>query len=303
MRLFQWLYSQPYLLLLLTPVFWGGNAVAGKLAVGHISPFLLTTMRWGAAVAIVIVFALPHLRRDLPAIRHRLAFLAMLGATGFTLFNVLLYSSLIYTTAINVAIIQASMPLVVFLLNFLLFGQRATSLQLAGFGLTLVGVGIIASGGSLEVLTSLAFNFGDVLILIAAFAYGIYSVLLRQKPEMHWLSFITILGASACLASLPFSAYEIATGALIWPDLLGWGVVFFTAFFPSILSQVFWMRGLELIGSNRGGIFMNLVPVFGALLAIAILGERFHLYHAIALVLVVGGVWLSQRRRRTAIAQ
>jgi len=303
MRLFQWLYSQPYLLLLLCPVFWGGNAVAGKLAVGHVSPFLLTSMRWAGAVAIVIAFALPHLKRDLPAIRHRLAFLAMLGATGFTLFNVLLYSSLAYTTAINVAIIQASMPLVVFLLNFLLFGQRATSLQMAGFALTLVGVVIIASGGSLEILTSLAFNFGDVLILIATFAYGVYSVLLRQKPDMHWLSFITILGTSAFAASLPFSAYEVATGTAIWPDLLGWGIVFFTAVFPSILSQVFWMRGLELVGSNNGGIFMNLIPVFGAMLAIAILGERFHLYHAIALVLVIGGVWLSQRRRRNAPIQ
>ncbi|WP_075997219.1 DMT family transporter [Salaquimonas pukyongi] len=302
MRPFQWLYGQPYILLLLTALFWGGNAVAGKLAVGHVSPFLLTALRWAAAMAIVYLFALPHLKRDLPAIRRNIWFLALLGAIGFTVFNNLMYSSLIYTTAINVAIIQAAMPLIVFLLNFLLFGLRTTGLQLAGFALTLVGVATIASSGSLEVLARLAFNLGDLLMFVAIMTYGAYSVLLKQKPQMHWLSFISVLGTSALLASLPFVAHEALTGTLVWPDLQGWGVVLYTAIFPSILSQVFWMRGLELIGSNRGGVFINLVPVFGSALAITILGERFHLYHAIALVLVIGGVWLSQRRRKTAAA-
>ena len=303
MRLFQWLYSQPYLLLLVTALCWGGNAVAGKLAVGHVSPFLLTSLRWAAAMALVVPFALPHLKRDLPAIRRNIWFLALLGATGFTVFNNLMYSSLVYTTAINVAIIQAAMPLIVFILNFLLFNLRITGLQMSGYALTLVGVVIIAARGSLEVLAELAFNFGDVLMLIAIITYGAYSVLLKQKPSMHWLSFITVLGTSAFVTSLFFSAYEISAGHVIWPDLQGWGVVLYTAIFPSILSQVFWMRGLELIGSNRGGVFINLVPLFGAILAVVILGERFHLYHAIALALVVGGVWLSQRHRKAAVAQ
>ena len=303
MRLFQWLYSQPYLLLLVTALCWGGNAVAGKLAVGHVSPFLLTSLRWAAAMALVVPFALPHLKRDLPAIRRNIWFLALLGATGFTVFNNLMYSSLVYTTAINVAIIQAAMPLIVFILNFLLFNLRITGLQMSGYALTLVGVVIIAARGSLEVLAELAFNFGDVLMLIAIITYGAYSVLLKQKPSMHWLSFITVLGTSAFVTSLFFSAYEISAGHVTWPDLQGWGVVLYTAIFPSILSQVFWMRGLELIGSNRGGVFINLVPLFGAILAVVILGERFHLYHAIALALVVGGVWLSQRHRKAAVAQ
>jgi len=298
MSAYRWLFNQPYVLLILTALFWGGNAVAGKLAVGHISPFMLTCLRWVVAMAIIYPFAIPHLRREWPVIRKNLVFLAALGAVGFTIFNNLMYTSLTFTSALNVAIIQASMPLSVFAFNFLLFGLRATALQMAGFALTLVGVLVIASRGDLSVLQSLDFNFGDLLMLIAILIYGIYSVFLKDKPDIHWLSFITVLGTSAMFVSFAFAGYEIASQTVIWPDMRGWMLVVFTAVFPSILSQVFWMRGLEIIGSNRGGVFINIVPIFGSALAILILGEQFRYYHAIALVLIIGGVWLSQRVMR-----
>lgn len=299
MSAYKWLFNQPYVLLVLTALFWGGNAVAGKLAVGHISPFLLTTLRWIVAMAVIYPFALPHLRREWPVIREKLLFLAILGCVGFTVFNNLMYTALTHTSALNVAIIQASMPLSVFIFNFLLFGLRATFLQLAGFSLTLVGVLIIAARGDLTVLTGLNFNIGDLLMLIAISIYGIYSVYLKNKPDIHWLSFIAVLGTSAMFISMVFSAWEISSGSVRWPDMQGWMVVLYTAIFPSILSQVFWMRGLEIIGANRGGVFINIVPIFGSALAILILGENFRWYHAAALVLVIGGVWLSQRVART----
>ncbi len=295
MSVFRWLFSQPYVLLILTALFWGGNAIAGKIAVGHISPFLLTTMRWFVAMAIVYPFAIKHLKKDWPNIKPRLPFLITLGVIGFCTFNNLMYSSLVYTSAINVAIVQASMPLFVFVLNFILFQMLATRLQVIGFLLTLIGVIIVAAGGDIETLISLSFNFGDVLMLIAIMLYGFYSVLLKNKPDIHWLSFITVLGTGALFASLFFAYWEHHTMSIIWPDTTGLMVVLYTAIFPSILSQVFWMRGLEIIGSNRGGIFINIVPIVGSILAILLLGEKFHLYHALALVMVIGGVWLSQR--------
>ena len=298
MPIFRWLFNQPYMLLIFTAIFWGGNAIAGKLAVGHISPFTLTFIRWLVAMAIVYPFAMPHLKRDWPQIRKQIFFLMFLGATGFTLFNNLMYSALVHTSAINVAIVQASMPLTVFLLNYLLYKLRATALQMTGFTLTLIGVLIVAAQGKPEILLTLDINFGDLLMLVAIVTYGIYSVLLKNKADMHWLSFITVLGTSALLASGLFMAWEMKAGTQIWPDTQGWLVVIYTAVFPSILSQVFWMRGLELVGSNKGGVFINLVPLFGSLLAVVILGERFHLYHAVAMVLVVGGVWLSQQQAR-----
>lgn len=296
MSAFRWLFSQPYILLVLTAIFWGGNAIAGKLAVGHISPFMLTCIRWLVAMAIVYPFAIPHLKRDWPKIKNQFWFLVLLGSIGFTLFNNLMYSALVYTSAINVAIVQASMPLTVFVLNFILFKLRATKLQLVGFTLTLIGVLTVASRGNLGALLELEVNFGDLLMLTAIMAYGIYSVFLKNKPDIHWLSFITVLGTSALFTSSLFASYEVASGSVIWPDTRGWMVVIYTAVFPSILSQVFWMRGLELIGSNRGGIFINIVPVVGSILAILILNEQFHIYHAIALVLVIGGVWLAQKK-------
>ncbi|MEM9277994.1 MAG: DMT family transporter [Pseudomonadota bacterium] len=289
------LLTHPYLLLTITALVWGGNAVAGKLAVDHISPFLLTLLRWTVACAVLIPFALPHLKRDWQTIMKNLPFLMALGATGFAVFNNLMYLALNHTSAINVAIEQASMPLIVFALNYILFRTNITAFQVIGFIITLVGVAITVTRGNLFSLGEQSLNFGDVLMLCAIMVYGIYSVFLRNKPDIHLLSFLSVLGIAAFLATIPFAVYEYAAGKWIWPDAQGWGVVIYAALFPSVVSQLFWVMGLEKIGSNRGGLFINLVPIFGALLAILILGEQFETYHALGLVLVLGGIALAQK--------
>ena len=297
MALLRWIWAQPYILLSLTPMFWGGNVIAGKLAVGHLSPFLFTSFRWVIAVSIIMPFAWPHLKRDWPILRQHLPFLFFLGAMGFGVFNNMMYLSLNYTSALNNSIIQASLPLTVFALNFVLYKIKATTLQILGFGLTVIGVLLTSSQGSLEILKQLKFNFGDVLILIAIFIYGYYSVLLKKKPDVHWLSLIAVLACSAMIISVVFTAYEYQSNTIIWPDKLGWAVIVYSGIFPSLVAQTFWIRGVELIGSNRAGIFINIVPIFAATLAILLLGEKFHFYHAIALVLVIGGVWIAQAKR------
>jgi drug/metabolite transporter (DMT)-like permease len=298
MHMFRGLFAKPYLILSITALFWAGNAVAGKFAVGHVSPFMLTTLRWLLALAFLLPFAMAPLRRDWPIIRRNLPYLAFCGAVGFTLFNNLLYLALNYTTAINAAIVQASMPLVVFALNFAIFHIRSTALQIVGFVLTLLGVALTATHGNLFNLAQTQINIGDLFMLIATFAYGVYSVALARRPQMHWMSFIAVPALVALLTSIPFTLWEASAGRLLLPDAQGWSVAFYTAIFPAILSQIFWVRGLEIIGSNRGGVFINLVPIFAAGLAVVLLGEQFHLYHAIALVLVIAGVWMSQHRKR-----
>ena len=285
-----------YLFLTITALSWGANAVAGKMAVGHISPMLLTSARWGLALMILLTFTLPQLRRDRETIRANLPLLMAYGMVGFAFFNILLYSALEFTTAINVAIEQAGMPMVIFLANFLLFRIRARPAQVAGFALTVAGVAITASGGSLARLLALELNRGDALMLLAVFCYGGYTVALRYKPQLHWQSMITVMAASAFLTSLPFSAFEIARDSAIWPDATGWTVAAFTAVFPSLVSQVMFIKGNELIGSNRAGIFINLVPIFGTILSVMILGEVLEVYHVVALGLVLGGIWLAERR-------
>lgn len=295
------LMTNPYLLLTVTALVWGGNAVAGKLGAGHVSPFLLTLFRWIIACAVILPFALPHLRKDYPLIKKHFWFLFVLGAVGFGLFNNLFYLALNYTTAINVAIEQASMPLIVFFLNYLLFRTKVTAFQLIGFVITLVGVGVTATRGSLLDFDFQSLNIGDALLIIAIMFYGTYSVFLQKKPEIHLLSFLFVLGLAALVISIPFTAAEILTDRLLWPDLQGWGVIVFAGIFPSLVSQLFWVMGLEQIGSNRGGVFINLVPIFGALLAILILGEKFQAYHAVGLVLVLGGIALAQKVKTKAV--
>ena len=192
-----WFVGQPYLLLTLTAMIWSCNAIAGKMAVGHISPALLTTMRWLIALIILLPFALPHLKRQLPELRPHLPFLFLLGGVGFALFNNIMYLALNYTSAINVGIVQGAMPLVVFLLNFALFRIKTNGMQMIGFSLTLIGVILTITRGDPLSLFTQSINFGDLIMLIAIFAYGGYSVGLRNKPQMHWLSFITILTFSA----------------------------------------------------------------------------------------------------------
>ena len=284
----------PYLLLVLTSLFWGGNAVAGKLAVGHVSPFTVTFGRWVVVVAILLPFAIPYIRRDWKQIRENWLYLFLLGSCGFTIFNNLMYLSLTYTTAINVAIEQAAMPLIVFALNYLLYRTAITWLQIAGYMLTLAGVIITATHGNWNIESIEALNRGDLIMISAIMVYGAYSVFLKNKPDIHVISLMTVLAISALIVATGFFIWEANTDRFIKPDLQGWGVIFYAAVFPSILGQIFWVKGLEAIGSNRGGLFINLVPIFGALLAILILGEQFRLYHAAGLAFVLTGIWIAQ---------
>lgn len=293
---FRWLTDNGIILLVLTTLFWGANAVAGKLAVGHVSPFILTAGRWFFATAILLVVARPYLRRDWPVIRRNAVFLFLLGGIGFTFFNGLLYTSLKYTTAINVTILQSGMPMVIFILNFLLFRMITHWAQALGYTITLAGVVVTAARGDWAQLADFTFNSGDLLMLFAVVVYASYSVALRKKPDMHWLSFLTALAIAAAIMSVPFAAYEIATDQAIWPTTpRGYALIAFTTIFPSILAQGFFIRGNELLGGNAAGLFLNLVPIFGAILSVLILRETFELYHAAALVLVIGGILIAQR--------
>ncbi len=291
--------GHPYVLLGLTALIWGANAVAGKLAVGHISPMMLTLLRWFFAALLLAPFALPHLRRDWPLIRPRLGYFALIGLLGFTVFNGLFYVALIHTTAIHAMIAQSSMPLVVFVGMFVLFRARTTALQVAGFALTFAGVLLTAAHGEPSNLLHLDINGGDALMGLAVLSFGAYTILLSRKPRVHWLSSIFLISATAFLTSLPLAAGEWWLGRAQAPDTQGWLVLLFTVLLPSIASQSLYIRGVEMIGANRANLFINLVPIFGTLLAVLILAEPLFPYHVVALVLVLGGIMLAERGKRT----
>ncbi|WP_373091714.1 DMT family transporter [Zhongshania sp.] len=296
------LFRNPFILLIVVALLWGGNAVAGKLAVGHVSPMLLTSLRWLFACVFIVPFAWQDAVREWSLIRQHWLSLFLYGALGFTTFNALFYWALNYTSAINVTIEQSAMPLIVFLGNFILFGLRPVKLQMLGFSLTLLGVLITVAHGDLSSLLSLDLNRGDALMLLATLLYGGYTVALRFRPPLHWRSMIMVLAFFAFISSLPFSAYEYMAGYTIMPDARGFGVVLYIAIFPSLIAQSLYMRGVDLIGGNRANLFINLVPVFGSALAVVILSEEFKAYHFLALCLVVGGILMAEQGVKKSLA-
>lgn len=291
--------THPYAVLVLTAFIWGSNVVAGKLAVGHVSPMVLTMLRWLLAGIALTPIAAPRLAQDWPLIRQHKRLYLFLGIAGFTGFNSLFYIALQFTTTINVAIVQAAMPLFVFAGTFLLFRAKVTSLQLAGFALTLVGVLVTTSHGRPADLLQLVLNRGDVIALVAVGIFGFYTVIVTRRPPVHWSTNLLALCLVAFLGSLPLLAAETWLGVTRWPDAQGWGVVLFSAVMPSIVSQALYIRGIEMIGANRANLFTNAAPIFAALLAVLILGEPFFPYHVVALGLVFAGIVLAERGKRS----
>ena len=290
--------AHPYLLLTLAPLFWGGNMVAAKLAIGAVTPFTLLTARFVGALLLVAPFAWPHLRRDWPALKRSAGWLFLYGALGFAAFNACLYAAATYTTAINSSIEQASIPVFVLLGNFLFFKVRGTPLQLLGLLLTIVGVMLVATHGDLEAIAGFRFNVGDLLVLLACLIYAGYALTLKYRPRVHWLSFLGATMLGAVLGAL-FFLVTLGGGLGSLRELgstapLGWAIIGYVAFFPSLLSQLFFAQGVTIIGPNRASLFNNLIPVFGTVLSVLVLGEALEPYHLVAAVVVVVGIVLAE---------
>ncbi len=289
------MHIKAYAYLIIATLCWGGNAVVGKLAVGHVSPMMLTMWRWIFACAIIFAISLPQLKRDWPVARKHLPLMIFLGAVGYTLFNVLLYNAVHYTTAINVAIEQAGIPFLIFLANFVFFRIRVSLAQILGFSLTLIGVALTVSHGDLTTLLSLTVNFGDALMVIAVIAYAAYTIVLRWRPPVDWRTLMAIPALVALICTFPLVLWEYSAGTMMWPDASGWTAALYTGLFASLVAQIFYIQGIGHIGANRAGLFINLVPVFGTLLSVLVIGEQLQLFHVLALVLALGGIAIAER--------
>lgn len=294
--LVQWAFANAYLLLTLMAVFWAGNQVLGRAVAGHIPPIALSFFRWALATLFVLPFAWNHVRRDWPVIRKNWKLLTFLGVIGGGAFNTLQYIGLNYTTALNSLILNSTAPVVIALSCFLVFGDRMTPGQVLGTFISLAGVLAVVSQGSVEALLGLTLNAGDLLILLAMSTTGIYTAYLRKRPDVHWLSFLFTLFLASALFNVPWYLIEAASGARPSVTLFTALAIGYVAIFPSILSYLFYARGVELIGGVRAGIFMHLIPLFGALLAIGLLGEPLLVVHVIGFALIVAGVALTSRK-------
>ena len=286
-----------YLLLTFTALCWGGNAVFGRMAVGQISPMALVSLRWLGVVILLAAFAHRYVRRDWAVLKNHLLFVSVMGALGLAVFNALFYVAAHTTTALNIGIIQGSIPVFVLVGVFLVYQIPVTKLQAVGVLLTICGVILVGSGGEFARIMALEVAPGDVLMVVACVLYAGYAIGLLRRPAASALGTFTAIAGAAFLASVPLSIAEVALGQFQWPTATGWIIVALVTLFPSLLAQVCFIHGVELIGPSRAGVFVNLVPVFAAVLAVTFLGEPFERFHAIALFLVLGGIWLSERSR------
>ena len=301
-RVFQLTINNAYLLLILAPLLWGGNAVAGRLATADWQPFTVTSARWLCAAIMLFPFAIGPLKRDWPVVKKNLWILFLLGGVGMAGFNLLMYLALNYTSAVNVSIEQAAMPVLIMLANFIVFSQRVRWLQIVGVVLTLFGVLLTATAGAPWTFFSGGMNLGDGLMLIACVFYAAYTFGLRWKPPVHWMSFMFVIAVSAFLVTIPFSLWELSQGEFVMPRLQGWLVLVYIFIFPTVVSQLCYARGVELLGSNRAGLFLNLVPVFGSMLAVLLIGEAFEWYHLAGLLLVLFGIGLAEKAADKTVA-
>jgi drug/metabolite transporter (DMT)-like permease len=283
-----------YLLLTFTTWCWGLNAIISRLAVGEISPMQLVTVRWLGVVLILAVIARDNIVRDWPILRRHLPFICLMGSCGFTAFNALFYVAGHHTSAINIGILQGSIPIFVLLGSLLVLRQPISLIQAGGVAVTLLGVVIVASRGDPGELLGMSVNRGDLLIVIACFFYAAYSIGLSRRPNVSALGFFAAVAVVAWIVSLPLVAIETYQQGWIAPTPTGWMLVLTVTLLPSLIAQIFFIQGVSLIGPGRAGVFVNLVPVFASIMAVIFLQEVFQAYHALALMLVLGGIWLSE---------
>ena len=255
---------------------------------------LLVVLRWAGTVALLCIFAGRQFRQNYPLLKSNIGFLLAMGALGLTAFNALFYVAAYTTTAVNIGIIQGSIPVFVLVGSFFLYQTKVHIAQVIGIIVTMIGVVIVTTNAELGRLLGLQFAPGDLLMVVACLLYAGYSVCLQRCPDAEHMSLFTLFAIGALLAAIPLAIAEFFMGNSQMPTPRGWVVIALITLFPSFIAHWVYIKGVSIIGVDRAGIFFNLVPVFAALIAVAFLGEVFKIHHGVALGLILGGIAISE---------
>ena len=288
-------------LLALTMLIWAGNWVIGRALREAIDPVTLNFWRWTIAALALLPFALPQLAGRGEVIRRNIGLLLLLSFTGVALFQTLVYLGLRSTTAVNGVLLNSSQPLFILLCSWVLERERATLRQTAGMLLSFAGIVVILARGDPAALRELEFHAGDAWILLGMPIWGIYSVLLKRRPpELEGIAFLFVLSMIGMAMLAPFYALELLRSPPAGlPSPAAVGGVLYVALGASVAGFIFWNRGVMVVGANAAGFTLHLLPAFGTVLAIALLGETFALHHAAGIATIVAGVVLATTRPGT----
>ena len=282
-----------YLTLALVMLFWAGNSIVGRAIRDEIPPFTLALVRWLGAAAVLLPLAWRHLADDREQLLRHWKIVLLLGVLGVAGFNAFLYTGLHHTTATNGLLLQAAIPGCVLLIDRVLFGKRSPALQIIGVLLSTLGVLIVVVKADIGLLAAFRFGFGDMLIMGGVLVWSSYTSLLRLKPAVHQLSFLFATFVIAALCMAPLSLEEWAGGARLRPDAGLLAACAYVAIFPSVIGYLLFNMAVEEIGAGRAGQTISLMPLFGAVLAAALLSEPLHGYHLVGMALILCGIALS----------
>lgn len=286
----------PYIMLLVPPLCWGGNAVVARGVVDVVPPISLAFWRWALAFLILLPFTLGHVKRDWKTAVYSWKWLLVLSFLGVSCFNTLLYTAAHTTTAINVSLMQTVMPATIILISWVVFQEKISSIQMVGVAVSMAGACLIVIRGQWRVLMTMELVEGDVLMLIAVFIYALYSALFRKRPPIHPLSMLILTFGLGALMLLPLYLWELAVVGPFSLNPAALMSILYVALFPSVVAYFCWNRGIELIGANRAGLFSYLVPVFASVMAIFFLGETLQGYHVMGMALIIVGMVIFNRR-------
>jgi drug/metabolite transporter (DMT)-like permease len=285
-----------YLLLMIAPLCWAGNIVLARGVVDVIPPVSFAFWRWTVAFFLLLPFAWRRVGRDWGVARQHWKLLLLISLLGISCFNTLLYTAVHTTTAINGALIQSTMPAVIILISLFLYRERVTLRHVVGVGACILGAGLVVLRGDVDALLGMTLVRGDVIMVVAVVVYATYSALLRKRPPIHPLSFLIITFGIGVLGLLPLYVWEMATVGVFALTMPTVSSILYVAAFPSVLAYFCWNSGIDRIGPNRGGLFINFIPVFAAVMAVAWLGESLRWFHGAGMVLVLGGMMTFNRK-------
>ena len=290
--------TKAYIMLVCATLFWAGNFMVGKFAfLTNIPPMSLVFYRWSLVWVILLPFTFNEILKNKSVILHNLPLLFFLALTSVGLFNSFTYLSLVHTQVINASLFNTAIPAIIILLCFIFKIERTNKFQILGLILAVCGILSIITKLDLNVLFSLNFNKGDLIMIGGVITWGLYSAFLKKKKfTLPLLTLVQVLCTFGLIFIFPQFIYEFSQGQLIKFDINLFYILIFLALFPSIGSYYCWAGAVSIIGANRAGIFLSLIPLFSTIMAISFFNERFQFFHLIGAILIILGLFLSNKK-------
>ncbi len=289
-----------YIFLILATLFWSGNFIVGKAAsLFEIPPFTLNFYRWTFAWLILAPFTLKEIIQKKDHILQNIKLILILGITSITVFNSIVYYSLNFTQVISGVLMISTIPVMIIFFSWIFKIEKTNIYQILGVIFSLLGVAVIVTKADFNILINLNFNKGDLWMVIAMFSWAMYSALLRKKKfELSQISLLEVIISAGLILLLPAYLIEMALGFELNVNLPFILTLSYVVLFPGLASFICWIKGIALIGSNKSGIFLHLMPIFSTLLAIIIFNEKFMNFHLFGAAFIVGGIFLSSKKKK-----